>query len=123
MSNDKDSQGHSHAGGHAHDGGHAHQGEHSSELGARAHGDHDHDHGGGSHGHVHGTIDPSITATDRGLWAVKWSFVGLFITTLIQIVIFYFSGSIALLADAIHNLGDGCTAVPLGSESAGTAGG
>jgi hypothetical protein len=27
------------------------------------------------------------------------------------------------LADAIHNLGDGCTAVPLGSESAGTAGG
>src|SRR5438876_7201914 len=40
-----------------------------------------HDHGGGAHGHVHGTIDPSITASDRGLWAVKWSFVGLFITT------------------------------------------
>ena len=78
------------------------------------HGAHGHDHGGGAHGHVHGTIDPSITASDRGLWAVKWSFVGLFFTTLIQIVIFYFSGSIALLADAIHNLGDGCTAVPLG---------
>jgi cation diffusion facilitator family transporter len=95
--------------------GHAHP--HQEE--AHGHDDHEqgahgHDHGGGAHGHVHGTIDPSITATDRGLWAVKWSFVGLFITTLIQIAIFYYSGSIALLADAIHNLGDGCTAVPLG---------
>lgn len=81
-----------------------------------SHGDnHSHEHGhAAAHGHVHGTIDPSITSSDRGLWAVKWSFVGLFITTLIQIVIFYFSGSIALLADAIHNLGDASTAVPLG---------
>jgi len=95
--------------------GHAHpHKEDAQKKDADDHGAHGHDHGGGSHGHVHGTIDPSITATDRGLWAVKWSFVGLFITTLIQIVIFYFSGSIALLADAIHNLGDGCTAVPLG---------
>ena len=115
MTMHKDSQeGHSHPSDHAHHDGHAHEGEHSPEKGAHTHGEHDHDHPGGSHGHVHGTIDPSITASDRGLWAVKWSFVGLFITTLIQIVIFYFSGSIALLADAIHNLGDGCTAVPLG---------
>jgi cation diffusion facilitator family transporter len=84
---------------------HSHEDEHSHAA---------HDHGGSAHGHVHGTIDPSITASDRGLWAVKWSFVGLFLTTVIQIVIFYFSGSIALLADAIHNLGDACTAVPLG---------
>ncbi len=96
-----------------------HEHAHPHKEDAHAHDDHEHDahghdHGGGAHGHVHGTIDPSITASDRGLWAVKWSFVGLFITTLIQIVIFYFSGSIALLADAIHNLGDGCTAVPLG---------
>jgi cation diffusion facilitator family transporter len=114
MTKHKDShEGHSHAGGHAHEDGHAYGYEHSPEEGVHAHGDHDHDHGGGSHGHVHGTIDPSITASDRGLWAVKWSFVGLFLTTLIQIVIFYFSGSIALLADAIHNLGDGSTAIPL----------
>jgi cation diffusion facilitator family transporter len=98
---------------HGHD--HPHQEEEAHEHGAHEQeGAHGHDHGGGAHGHVHGTIDPSITASDRGLWAVKWSFVGLFITTIIQIVIFYFSGSIALLADAIHNLGDGCTAVPLG---------
>lgn len=94
---------------------HLHQ-EDVHEHGEKAREAHSHDHGsGGGHGHTHGTIDPSIAATDRGLWAVKWSFVGLFLTTLIQIVIFYFSGSIALLADAIHNLGDGCTAVPLGA--------
>lgn len=98
---------------------HPHEHDHPHRDDAHKHDEHEqgangHDHGGGAHGHVHGTIDPSITASDRGLWAVKWSFVVLFVTTIIQIVIFYFSGSIALLADAIHNLGDGCTAVPLG---------
>ena len=106
---------------------HAGAGEHEQprerrhDDGAHAHDDHGHDdhghghdHGGGAHGHTHGTIDPSILSTDRGLWAVKWSFVGLFVTTLIQIIIFYFSNSIALLADTIHNLGDACTAIPLG---------
>ena len=94
---------------------HDHAGSHKQKEHPHEH-DHSqgHDHGGDVHGHTHGTIDPSITSSDRGLWAVKWSFVGLFITTLIQIVIFYFSGSIALLADAIHNLGDASTAVPLG---------
>lgn len=93
---------------------HSHEDEHSHAAHDHGEKEHGHDHGGSAHGHVHGTIDPSITASDRGLWAVKWSFVGLFSTTLIQILIFYFSGSIALLADAIHNLGDACTAVPLG---------
>jgi cation diffusion facilitator family transporter len=93
---------------------HSHGNDHTHGHGSHHHDTHGHDHSGGAHGHVHGTIDPTIAASDRGLWAVKWSFVGLFITTVIQIVIFYFSGSIALLADAIHNLGDGCTAVPLG---------
>src|ERR1700737_3817605 len=102
---------------HYHDNEQPHLHNHSHDKDGRKHDGPEpgaHDHGGGAHGHVHGTVDPSIAASDRGLWAVKWSFVGLFITTLIQIVIFYFSGSIALLADAIHNLGDGCTAVPLG---------
>jgi cation diffusion facilitator family transporter len=93
--------------------------EHPHKKGAHEHrehehGAHGHDHGGGAHGHTHGTIDPTITASERGLWAVKWSFVGLFVTTLIQIMIFYYSNSIALLADTIHNLGDACTAIPLG---------
>ncbi len=78
-------------------------------------GAHGHDHGGGgAHGHTHGTIDPSIISTQRGLWAIKWSFFGLMVTTLFQLVVVYFSSSIALLADTIHNLGDACTAIPLG---------
>ncbi|MDQ6788888.1 MAG: cation diffusion facilitator family transporter [Acidobacteriota bacterium] len=87
---------------------------HPHEEDAPKHDAHGHDHSSSEHGHTHGVIDPSIAATDRGLWAVKWSFIGLGITTLIQIFIFYFSGSIALLADAIHNVGDACTALPLG---------
>lgn len=72
-----------------------------------------HDHHGHGHGHMHGVVDPSIFATERGIWAVKWSFVGLFITAILQIVVVYYSGSIALLADTIHNFGDALTAIPL----------
>src|SRR5215208_4726087 len=67
-----------------------------------------------ANGHKHGTIDPTILTTSRGIWAVKWSFVGLMITTILQAVIFVASGSVALLADLIHNVGDALTAVPLG---------
>ncbi|HIK44744.1 MAG TPA: cation diffusion facilitator family transporter, partial [Leptolyngbyaceae cyanobacterium M65_K2018_010] len=70
-----------------------------------------HDHG---HSHTHGTIDPAIATCDRGLWAVRWSLVGLLITALLQAVVFWLSGSVALLADLIHNLGDALTALPLG---------
>jgi cation diffusion facilitator family transporter len=58
-------------------------------------------------------IDPSITTSQRGIWAVKWSFVVLFITALFQLAIVFLSGSVALLADTIHNVGDAATAVPL----------
>ncbi len=67
-----------------------------------------------SHGHSHGSIDPSIATTRKGIWAVKWSFIILMITFLIQVVIVIFTGSVALLADTIHNLGDAVTAIPLG---------
>jgi cation diffusion facilitator family transporter len=68
----------------------------------------------GKHGHSHGSIDPSIVSTNKGLWAVKWSFIILMITFLIQVVIVIYTGSVALLADTIHNLGDAVTAIPLG---------
>jgi cation diffusion facilitator family transporter len=68
----------------------------------------------GKHGHSHGSVDPSIVSTKKGLWAVKWSFIILMITFLIQVVIVIYTGSVALLADTIHNLGDAVTAVPLG---------
>ena len=68
----------------------------------------------GKHGHSHGYIDPSIASTKKGIWAVKWSFIILMITFLIQVVIVLLTGSVALLADTIHNLGDAVTAIPLG---------
>jgi Co/Zn/Cd efflux system component len=73
---------------------------------------HGHSHTTG-HGHTHSTINPSILTNERGMWAVKWSFVGLLITTLLQAVVVVVSGSVALLADTIHNLGDSLTAIPL----------
>jgi cation diffusion facilitator family transporter len=70
-------------------------------------------HGHGAHGHTHGVIDASIRTTDRGIWAIKWSFVILAITALLQIGVVAISGSVALLADTIHNVGDATTAIPL----------
>jgi cation diffusion facilitator family transporter len=67
----------------------------------------------GSHGHTHGVIDPSISTTERGIWAIKWSFVILALTAALQLVVVYFSGSVALFADTVHNIGDAGTAIPL----------
>jgi len=66
-----------------------------------------------SHGHTHGAVDPSIISTKRGIWAVKWSFIGLMPTAIIQLIIVLFTGSVALFADSIHNFGDAATAIPL----------
>jgi cation diffusion facilitator family transporter len=78
----------------------------------------DHDHGhrdeAAGHGHAHGVVDPSIVATTRGLWALTWSFAGLMATALLQVVVVALSGSVALLADTIHNFADAATAIPLG---------
>ena len=71
------------------------------------------DHGAGGHGHTHGVIDPSLTNSDRGIWAIKWSFMILAITAAFQLVIVLISGSVALLADMIHNVADATTAIPL----------
>lgn len=80
------------------------------EKGHAAGHDHSHDRG---HGHTHGVIDPTIATTERGIWAIKWSFVILAITAAFQIVVVLVSGSVALLADTIHNVGDAATAIPL----------
>ncbi|WP_027165713.1 cation diffusion facilitator family transporter [Mesorhizobium sp. WSM3224] len=82
-------------------------------------GPHGHDHGGHGHdrhpphGHTHGVIDATIASTDRGIWAIKWSFVILAITAALQIAVVVVSGSVALLADTIHNIADATTAIPL----------
>jgi cation diffusion facilitator family transporter len=95
--------------------------------------DHDHDHDGHSHGHVHPTglkgffyglfvphshdaadsIDDALEASVEGVRALKISLFVLLGTTLLQFVIVLISGSVALLADTIHNFSDALTAVPL----------
>lgn len=65
------------------------------------------------HHHVHGVVDPSLLATQKGISTVKWSFILLLATALVQTAAVSYSGSVALLADTIHNFGDAATAIPL----------
>ncbi len=76
--------------------------------------EHAHEHGHDEHGHSHGLVHDSIKRSHEGLRAVVLSLVVLGATAIIQGVIFSVSGSVALLADLIHNGGDALTAVPLG---------
>lgn len=72
-----------------------------------------HQHAGG-HGHSHGLVDRSITRSRAGLRAVGWSLLVLGVTAVGQVLIYVLSGSVALLADLIHNFGDAATAIPVG---------
>lgn len=58
-------------------------------------------------------LDAVATTSERGIWALKWSFIGLAITSALQVIVFFYSGSTALLADTIHNVADAATAIPL----------
>ncbi|MBI3826224.1 MAG: cation transporter [Candidatus Rokubacteria bacterium] len=93
----KDPHEHEHGNSDSHDRGHHHDRHHAQR-----------------HGHSHGVVDPSIASNDRGLWALKWSFVGLFVTAFVQVIVVIASGSVGLLADTIHNFADAATAIPLG---------
>lgn len=108
---------------------HTHDRPHDHDRGGRSHGGHDH----GEHGHEHPTgfrgflygifvphshdasesIDDALEANKEGIRALKISLVVLLVTTVLQAVIVAFSGSVALLADTIHNFSDALTAVPL----------
>jgi cation diffusion facilitator family transporter len=84
------------------------------------HGGHGHSHGHGDshahveHGHSHGLVDRSIVRSREGVKAVAISLAVLAVAAIVQTAIFVLSGSVALLADLIHNFGDALTAVPLG---------
>ncbi|HXZ87814.1 MAG TPA: cation diffusion facilitator family transporter [Candidatus Binataceae bacterium] len=64
--------------------------------------------------HVHGVANPVHLTTARGLQALKWSLGILGIAAMVQLCVVVASGSVALLADTIHNAADACTAIPLG---------
>ena len=83
---------------HRHGGPHVHRGSHEAHLG---------------HGHSHGLVDADVKRSREGLTAVGLSLVVLGATAIAQLAIFLASGSVALLADLIHNFGDAATAIPL----------
>lgn len=74
----------------------------------------EHTHDADAHGHVHGYVDPSILRSRRGLSAVGTSLAVLAVTTVAQAVLYLASGSVALLAELIHNGSDALTALPIG---------
>jgi cation diffusion facilitator family transporter len=93
---------------------------------ATDHHDHDHGHGhpGGLRGWVSGlfhphshdaadSVDSALESSARGIRAVKMSLVALGVTAVLQLLVVAISGSVALLADSIHNVADALTAVPL----------
>jgi cation diffusion facilitator family transporter len=77
---------------------------------------HDHSHAGHDHehGHSHGLVHESIRRSREGVRAVLISLGVLGLAAVAQTIVFVLSGSVALLADLIHNFGDALTAVPLG---------
>lgn len=66
-------------------------------------------------GHSHGEMafDSALESSARGIWALKISLAGLGITALLQLGVVMISGSVALLADTVHNASDALTAIPL----------
>ncbi len=126
--------GHGHEHEHEHDHGHGHDHEHDHDH------DHEHNHGhdnhhGHDHGHGHShptglrgffynlfvphshdaadSIDDALEASREGVRALKISLFILLGTTILQFAVVLLSGSVALLADTVHNFSDALTAVPL----------
>jgi cation diffusion facilitator family transporter len=115
-----------HGHGHDHDHDHDHdQDDHDhGDHGHDRERDHDHDHERGWRhrlGHLlaphsHDTadkIDSALAASREGLRALWISLAGLGLTAGIQALVVWWSGSVALLGDTLHNLADALTAVPL----------
>ncbi len=96
--------------------GHTHPHEHEHE--------HEHEHPHGVRGFLHDlfaphthdaadAVDDALEASRQGIRALKISMFVLLGTTALQLAVVLGSGSVALLADTVHNLSDALTAVPL----------
>lgn len=59
-------------------------------------------------------LDDALTTSKQGMDALKISLSVLALTAVFQVVIVAISGSVALLADTIHNFSDALTAIPIG---------
>ena len=60
------------------------------------------------------SIDTALQTSRQGMTALKISLAALAVTASVQVVIVIISGSVALLAETIHNFADALTALPLG---------
>ena len=65
------------------------------------------------HSHEHHHEYDLAKNSKEGITALKFSFFGLMITAVFQFFIVLYTGSVALLADTIHNFSDALTAIPL----------
>ena len=72
-----------------------------------------HGHVHAAHAHSHGLVADSIKRSREGLRGVALALLVLGLTASAQALVFVASGSVALLADLIHNAGDAATALPL----------
>jgi cation diffusion facilitator family transporter len=111
---------------HSHDQHDSHDQDHEHHHG-HGHGDdhaHGHEHPGGVRGvlasvfraHSHDaadSVDAALESSAQGIRAVKLSLLVLGLTALAQAVLVVVTGSVALLADTIHNFSDALTALPL----------
>lgn len=61
-----------------------------------------------------GSVDSALSSSGEGIRAVKISLAALMVTALLQVIVVVITGSVALLADTIHNFSDALTALPLG---------
>jgi cation diffusion facilitator family transporter len=109
---------HGHGHGHGHDQGHDHGHDHDHGHG------HPHDHHGGLRSrlmelfvpHSHDSadkVDSALEASRDGMRCLKISFAGLILTALVQTALVYYTDSVALLGDTLHNYADALTAIPL----------
>lgn len=107
---------HDHNHDHTHDHDHDHQHQHRGGgiiglIGAALHlpgFGHDHD-----HGYAELAADTALQDNALGIRTVWLALLALGITTVLQIIIYVSSGSVALLADTVHNLGDALNSIPL----------
>jgi cation diffusion facilitator family transporter len=111
-----------------HEHGHSHE-DGRSHLYGQSHDDghaHDHDHRGGwlagalasvflPHSHdAADSVDTALSSSADGIRALKVSLGGLAVTAAAEFGVVLLSGSVALLADSIHNVADALTAIPIG---------
>ncbi|MFC3687679.1 cation diffusion facilitator family transporter [Aquipuribacter hungaricus] len=103
--------------------------DHGHDHGPAGSDDHGHDHAPGGplarawaglvhavrpHSHDHAdSVDDALVTSAAGIRATKISLLLLAVTAVLQVVVFLVSGSVALLADTIHNVSDAFTSIPL----------